>query len=114
MGLSVATAALGASVMLLGVAMGWSWPDAATVAAGGVGTWSLANSTVRLRQVLAACSAPLCKASPAVPAVALGLSVAAAGVARMVGGPPVVMLGGVDVVVANLVVAATAAFEGRP
>ena len=57
--------------------------------------------------------APGRKASPAVPAVALGLSVAAAAVARVLGGPPVMVLGCVDVVVANVVVAVSAALAAQ-
>lgn len=110
---SVASAVLSASVVLVALAAGWSWPDAATVGVGGVGTWSLASSTAGLRHVLTGCSERLQDVSRAAPVLALGLSVVAVAVARMLGGPPLVVLGCVDVVVASAVAGVSAALAPR-
>ncbi len=111
--LSLASATLVAAIIVLAALLGWSWPDAGAIGVGGVGTWNLATATTGLRQVFTGRSAELHSLSQVAPAMGLIVNVMAMAVARTLGGPALLMLGCVDVVVANLVVAATAALAAR-
>lgn len=111
--LSLATATLVVVVGLVALALGWSWPDAGAVGVGGVGTWTLATATTGLRQVFTGRSAELQALAQVVPGLGLTLNVMAVALAQALGGPALVVLGCVDVVVANLVVGAAAALEAR-
>ncbi len=112
--LSLASAPLVAAIAVLAFLLGWSWPDAGAIGVGGVGTWNLASATTGLRQVFTRRSAELQALSRVTPALGLSLNVTTVALARALGGPALLVLGCVDVVVANLVVGAAAALEARP
>lgn len=112
--LSLASATLVAAIVVLAALLGWSWADAGAIGVGGVGTWNLATATTRLRQVSTGRSAELHALSQIAPAMGLIVNVMAMAMTRALGGPALLMLGCVDIVMANLVVAATAALEARP
>ncbi len=111
--LSLASATLAAAIVLGAALLGWSWADAGAIGVGGVGTWNLATATTGLRQVFAGRSAELGALSHIAPALGLGLNVLAVTVARTLGGPALLVLGCVDIVVANVVVGASAAMQAH-
>lgn len=107
----LAAGVLATVVALLGVVvLGWPWHQAGSASMAGVGNWSLIMPAQDLGAVLAG-RPELSELARAAPGLGLAFCVLAAALAAAVGGPSLAVLGLVDLVVANAMVAATEALR---